>query len=287
MSGLEAFYAQLPALQIVVPMLTAPLCVLARKSQTAWALALVVTWGALGTSILLLRQVLAEGVVTYAMGGWPPPLGIELRLELANAFVLVIVTGISAVVLSASPTCLGAEVPEEQHYLVYAAFLLCMTGLLGMTSAGDAFNIFVFLEISSLSSYTLIALGPTRRALIASFRYLILGTVGGTFILFGIGLLYGVTGTLNIAELGALMAERGADRTALLALTCVVLGASIKLALFPLGSGYPTPTPLPPPWLPPCSPLPPPRWPTTCWPASSSTSSVWSSPSAPCPWTKS
>ena len=231
--------SQLPIVQVVAPMLTAPVCVLLRRSRAAWALALTVTWGSLLTSMLMLRHVLEHGVLSYQVGGWPPPWGIELRIDVLNAFVLVIVSGISTVVLSAAPGSLPKEVPEERHYLFYAAFLLCMTGLLGMTSAGDAFNVFVFLEISSLSSYTLVALGPSRRALVAAFRYLIMGTVGGTFLLLGIGMLYMMTGTLNIVDLGLRLAEVPNDRTLLVALACIVVGTSIKLALFPLGLWLP------------------------------------------------
>ena len=231
--------SQLPVIQVVAPMLTAPLCVLLRRSRAAWILALVVTWGGLATSILMLQHVLTHGVLSYQMGGWPPPWGIELRIDTLNAFVLLIVSGISTVVLSAAPGSLPKEVPEDRHYLFYAAFLLCMTGLLGMTSAGDAFNVFVFLEISSLSSYTLVALGPNRRALVASFRYLMMGTVGGTFVLLGIGMLYMKTGTLNIVDLGLRLGAMESDRTLFVALACILVGVSVKLALFPLGLWLP------------------------------------------------
>lgn len=242
MSGADGLWsqieAQLPALQVVLPMVAAPLCLLIRRPRACWLLALAVTWGAVLTSSAILWEVLYHGPISYAMGGWAPPYGIELRLESINAFVLVIVTGISAVVLTTAPFSL-IEVVPERHYLFYAAFLLCMTGLLGMTSAGDAFNVFVFLEISSLASYTLISLGPARQALVAAFRYLIIGTVGGTLILLGIGMLYMSTGTLNIVDLGARLAELGVNRTVLVALACIVTGASIKLALFPLGIWLP------------------------------------------------
>lgn len=229
----------LPVLLVVLPMLAAPICVLARRSRLAWWVSLLVTTLSFLISCLVLRQVLSTGVVTYDVGGWNPMLGIELRIELVNALVLVIVSGISTAVLATAPVSLPADVPEDRHYLFFAAFLLCMTGLLGMTSAGDAFNVFVFLEISSLSSYSLIALGPSRRALIASFRYLMMGTVGGTFVLLGIGMLYMVTGTLNIVELSKALAEVGPNRTVLVAVACVMLGASVKLALFPFGIWLP------------------------------------------------
>ncbi|MEM7586820.1 MAG: monovalent cation/H+ antiporter subunit D family protein [Acidobacteriota bacterium] len=230
---------QLPVLQILVPMLTAPLCVLSRRPIASWVLALAATWFALATSIQLLLRVLAEGTISYELGGWPPPWGIELRIDLVNVFVLLIVTAICSVVLTAAPRSLAAEISRERHYLFYAAYLLCMTGLLGMAATGDAFNVFVFLEISSLSSYILISLGPTRRALHSAFQYLVMGTLGGTFVLLGVGMLYMVTGTLNIVDMGERLAELGPNRTVLVALAVIVVGTSIKLALFPLHAWLP------------------------------------------------
>ena len=82
-------------------------------------------------------------------------------------------------------------------------YLLCLTGLLGIAITGDAFNAFVFLEISSLSTYVLIALGRDRRALLAAFQYLIMGTIGATFYVIGVGLLYLLTGSLNMVDIAA------------------------------------------------------------------------------------
>ncbi len=227
-------HPDLPALQIVVPLLSAPVCVLLRRPRLAWAVAMAATWFAFGNSIVILRHVLATGPISYALGGFPVPYGIELSIDSLNALVLVIVTGISAIVLIGSPRSLEREVPTERHYLVYTAYLLCMTGLLGMTITGDAFNIFVFLEISSLSSYSLISMGRTRRAVTSAFQYLVMGTIGGTFILLGIGLLYMVTGTLNLADMSQRLAMTGANRTVLVSLAFIVAGTSIKLAVFPL-----------------------------------------------------
>ncbi|MAF65445.1 MAG: cation:proton antiporter [Planctomycetes bacterium] len=227
--------AQLPALQIVIPLLAAPLCVALRASRAAWLIAVTACWSSLAVAISLLRRVLAEGeAISYHVGGHAPPHGIELRVDALNAFVLVIVTGISAVVVSASRASLSEELPEKRHYLYFAATLLCMTGLLGMTVTGDAFNVFVFLEISSLSAYSLISMGRTRRALTAAYQYLVMGTLGGTFILLGIGLLYMATGSLNMADLAERLCGMESNRTVQAALAFIVLGASIKLALFPL-----------------------------------------------------
>jgi multicomponent Na+:H+ antiporter subunit D len=224
----------LPALQIVAPLLAAAVCLIIRRARVAWTVAMVVAWGSFLNAGVLLSRVLAHGTISYAEGGWQPPWGIELRIDLLNALVLLIVTGICAIVLTASPRSLEQEVPREKHSKFYAIYLLCMTGLAGMTITGDAFNIFVFLEISSLSSYALIAQGSTRRALTSSIQYLVMGTIGGTFLLLGIGLIYMVTGTLNIADMAVRLAAVGPNRTVVVALACVGTGIGIKLAVFPL-----------------------------------------------------
>ena len=226
--------AHLPALQIVVPLIAAPLCLLLRRGALAWGLALVVSWAALAMSALLLSQVLRHGVISYALGDWAAPWGIEYRVDAVNGFVLLIVAAVGAVILPYARRSVAHELPSEQHSAFYAAFLLCLTGLLGVTITGDAFNLFVFLEISSLSSYVLIALGRDRRALTASFQYLVMGTIGATFIVIGIGLLYMVTGTLNMADLAQRLPPFGENRTVLVAFAFLTVGASLKLALFPL-----------------------------------------------------
>lgn len=233
--------AQLPALAVVLPMITAPLCVVAHRSRPAWVAALAVTWTSFLIAVAQLQHVLLHGTTSYHVGGWAPPIGIELRIGPLNAFVLVIVTTIAAVVLTGARTALLDEVREDRHHLFYAGYLLCLTGLLGMTSAGDAFNVFVFLEISSLATYGLVALGKDRRAVTAAFQYLVLGTLGGTFFLLGVGMLYMTTGTLNIVDLAARLPHvgEGVNRTVLVALACIVVGTGIKLALFPLHSWLP------------------------------------------------
>jgi len=94
----------------------------------------------------------------------------------------------------------------------------------------------VFLEISSLSTYVMIAMGRDRRALVASYQYLILGTIGATFYVIGVGLLYLVTGSLNFADIAARLGEASAayPRPVLAGLAFLFVGISLKLALFPL-----------------------------------------------------
>ena len=224
----------LPVLQIVIPLVAAPLCWLLRKGDLAWALSLLVSLAALAISAVLLSQVLAHGPISYELGGWAPPWGIEYRIDVLNAFVLLIVSAIGAVTIPYTRRSIADELPASQLGGFYTALLLCLTGLLGVAITGDAFNLFVFLEISSLSSYVLIAMGRDRRALTAAFQYLVMGTIGATFIVIGIGLLYMATGTLNMADLSARIPALGANRTVIIAFAFLTVGATLKLALFPL-----------------------------------------------------
>jgi len=224
----------LPALQVVIPLIAAPLMVLMRSGTAAWVLMVAVSWVTLGIAVALFVSVPAGGVISYAIGGWAPPWGIEYRVDAASAYVLVLVSLIAAVVAPYARVSVKAEIPADRHYLFYAMFSLCLAGLLGMTITGDAFNLFVFLEISSLSTYVLIALGHNRRALLAGFQYLVMGTIGATFYVIGVGLLYLMTGTLNLADIAVHLSGMTTLRPVLAALAFITVGMSLKLALFPL-----------------------------------------------------
>lgn len=231
--------AHLPALQVVLPLVSAPLAVLLRHGGAAFAIVTAGAWAALYASIALWVQVGEVGTISYAIGNWPPPWGIEYRVDRLASFVLLLVSGTAAVVLPWSRAVVEREIPRDQHYLYYAMFGLCIAGLLGITITGDAFNIFVFLEISSLSTYVLIALGRDRRALAASYRYLIMGTIGATFIVIGIGFLYLMTGTLNLVDMAQRLRGVESSRPVLAALAFLTVGISLKLALFPLHQWLP------------------------------------------------
>jgi len=229
----------LPALQVVLPLVAAPLCIFLRNPLLVRGFALIVALCCLGISGTLLSQVLEHGRLSYWMGGWAPPLGIELAVDRANAFMLVIVTMIASVVLMFGNFLHDVRLPEGREYLFYAAYLLAVCGLSGIAITGDAFNVFVFLEVTSLASYTLISLGKDRRALSAAFTYLVMGTIGGTFILIGIGLAYQMTGTLNIADLAVRLKDVMHTRTVLVSFAFIMVGSSIKLAVFPLHQWLP------------------------------------------------
>jgi multicomponent Na+:H+ antiporter subunit D len=224
----------LPILQVLVPLLAAPLCLLVNERRLAWGISTSLSLVALAIAVALLQRTLADGVISYELGGWSAHWGIEYRVDVVNAFLLLVVTAIASVVLLYARQSIFLELYRGRIPLFYAMYMLCLGGLLGVTITGDVFNLFVFMEISALSSYTLIALSQERRALTAAYQYLIMGTIGATFLLIGIGLMYIMTGTLNMRDLAAALPAVTGTRTIETAFAFIVVGISIKLALVPL-----------------------------------------------------
>ena len=226
--------AQLPALQVVVPLIAAALCLILSRPLSAWTLTFLASAAAMVVSFLLLGAVMDSGTIDYAFGGWAAPFGIAYRVDLVNAYVLMIISTISTVVSVFARASVASEIEKHNQGFFYTAWLLCLTGLLGIAITGDAFNLFVFLEISSLSSYVLIAMGSDRRALTAAYQYLIMGTIGATFILIGVGLLYALTGTLNMQDLAERLPDVSGTRTARTGFAFLTVGLGLKIALLPL-----------------------------------------------------
>lgn len=231
--------AHLPVLQVVIPLLAAPVCVLVHNPRVAWMVTALISWIAFLVACGLLGQVTDSGAISYALGSWAAPWGIEYRVDQTNAFVLLIVSGASALIVMFARASVEREVARDRIYLFYTVWCLNLAGLLGIVVTGDAFNLFVFLEISSLSSYALVSLGNSRRGLLAAFRYLVIGTIGATFILIGIGLLYMMTGSLNMYDISVRLEDVSQTRTIRTAFAFFAIGIGIKMAVFPLHTWLP------------------------------------------------
>jgi len=239
--------AHAPALVVVVPLMAAAICVLIRDAQISRGWAVGTAWLTLALSIHCLLSAVKHGPWIYYMGGIAPPWGIAYKVDVFSGIVMVLVSAIASVTLPFGPTDAAVDLPDERKNLFYTAFLLCMTGLLGMTITADLFNVFVFLEISSLATYVLIAMGKDRRAFSAAFTYLVIGTIGGTFYLIGVGFIYVMTGSLNMADISTLLLENvhGGNKiahdtgTVKAGLGFIITGLSIKLAVFPLHQWLP------------------------------------------------
>ncbi len=224
--------------QVVAPLAAAPACLLPWR-RVAWLLATTCSGFSFACALVLLGAALDGGVVVSEIGGWPAPFGIEYRIDLANALVLTIVSGISTIVLVTAFASLDGEIEPGRQPLFYSVWLLCLSGLLGMAATADAFNFFVFLEISSLSSYALIAMGRDRRALTAAFQYLVMGTIGATFILIAVAFLSLSTGTLNMADMAERLPSVSGSRTVASAFAFLTVGMGLKMAMFPLHQWLP------------------------------------------------
>ena len=224
----------LAALQVILALLAAPICLLLRRPVATWILSTVITWILLFLSLLILDRVLNTGTIIYSIGNWPAPWGIEYRIDLANAFMLVIVTLIGSAAMPYAKRSVEKEITRDKIYIFYCMYLLNLSGLLGISITGDVFNLFVFLEISSLSSYAMISLGRSKSALTAAYRYLIMGTIGATFYIIGVGMMYMTTGTLNMTDLATLIPFISDSRTIIVAIAFLTVGLGIKMALVPL-----------------------------------------------------
>ena len=233
------FISQIPALIVSVPLFCAPLCTISNHKYFSWLIALLATFFCFVCSIFLFFNIHENMVISYAMGQWLAPWGIEFRIDKLNSFLILIVSFFSLYACFFGLRSLKNDIEESKISLFWTSYLLCITGLLGVLITGDAFNIFVFLEISSLATYIIIGLGRDKKALYASFQYLILGTMGATFIVIAIGLLYVTTGTLNLFDL-SFRVKNIVDNPALItAIAFLFVGISLKAAIFPLHTWLP------------------------------------------------
>lgn len=192
-------------------------------------------------AFMQLVQIIKTGeVIHYFMGGWAPPIGIEFVIDGINGCVILLVAVISWMTALYSSPFEKREISISNMYFVsyYSMLTLLSVGLLGMSSTGDAFNLYVFMEIVALSSYGLIAIGEKNGPL-AAFRYLMMGTIGASMYLLGIGFLYAATGTLNMQDMARLMPELVNDPLITMSAACIIIGFGIKMALFPLHSWQP------------------------------------------------
>ena len=228
----------LAILPVALPLLVAPVVALlpGRRwaQRAAWAITLMTTTLCFVLSARILGDVMSAGPSHYALGGWVPPWGIAYKIDGLNALMAVIVSGMGALAAVYAGASVKRDIAARQQPLFYAAFLLCFVGLLGMCLTGDIFNVFVFLEISSLASYALIGMGRNRRATTVAFQYLIMGTIGATFFLIGIGLVYAATGSLNMADLAARLPSATSATTARAGFAFIIIGMALKAAMFPL-----------------------------------------------------
>jgi len=231
---------QYPAVMIVVPLLAAFAINLAGliDRRFCYPLLLLALGVAAAAALAVLGQVMRDGPISYRLGGWPPPMGIEYVVDHLNGLVLVVTCVVAFLAAVYSKRSVERELPDKIPYF-YTLFILAVTGLLGMTITGDAFNLYVLMEITALTNYALIAAGRADRAPMASFTYIIIGTIGASFYLLGVGHLYIMTGSLNMADLRTILPELYTTHAVIASFIILLLGLWIKMAFFPLHGWLP------------------------------------------------
>jgi multicomponent Na+:H+ antiporter subunit D len=224
-----------PALIVVTPLLAALFAGLAAwiKERLSYPIALIGLAISMFAAFKVLMQVMAQGTITYRMAGWAPPMGIEYSIDLLNAMVLMIVASIAFFNLIASYQSVVQETKDRAGSF-YTIYLLFVTGLLGVTATGDLFNLYVLIEITSLTSYAMVALGDRDRGPLASLNYVFIGVIGASFYLLGVGYLYMQTGSLNMTDVANILAGLHGSSTILVAFILCMIGIWIKMALFPM-----------------------------------------------------
>jgi len=226
-------------IQVLIPLFVAlPLAVSLLIQLVARGRPAVAEWLTNATMLaLVLMTCYAIGSTgLYHMGGWPTPIGIDLRLDaLANLLLLTVsLVGFAVALYSVDYM---RRFTARGHF--YSLFLLMVTGMNGVILAGDLFNLYVFLEVAAVASYSLVAFGCAHEELEASFRYVVLGSLSSALILIAIALVYGITGTLNMAHMAGRIAETGMDAPLLLAFGLFICGFSFKTALVPFHAWLP------------------------------------------------
>lgn len=232
----------LPLLVILIPLCGALLCpLLGKLSHNAGKRAVICTlFAAVVCAAQQLVQVVRGGAALhYWLGGWKPPYGIEFVIDGINAPIILLVAVISFLTALYSCPFEETDTHTTTRVSLYYTTLACLAiGLLGMASTGDAFNFYVFMEITALAGYGLIAAGEGKGP-IAAFRYLLMGTVGASMYLLGVGFLYAQTGTLNMADLTLRLNGNMDSPLVILAIGCMIVGFGIKMALFPFHGWQP------------------------------------------------
>ena len=232
--------SNLPLFVLAAPLLTAFLVNLFGRLSKSWIAPLAIGCLSVSTilAVIVLGQVMAGGGYTYTVGSWQPPYGIELVIDRLSALMLVVISCVALLATISAIKSVFQELPDKE-YMFFTLYLIFIAGLFGLVLTGDAFNLYVLLEITSITTYGLIAMGPGRAPL-ASFNYIIMGSIGACFYLLGVGYLYLMTGSLNMADIANILkTTTGGSAAVATAVAFILVGLWVKMAFFPLHGWLP------------------------------------------------
>lgn len=217
---------------IVIPLLAAIACLLLWSAPAAQRVVTAAAMAALtATALVLLVTASRHGIQVTQVGSWPAPFGIPLVADLLSSIMLAIAAIIGLMVAIYSLVSID---PAREAHGYYALFNVLLMGISGAFLTGDMFNLFVWFEVMLIASFVLIALGGERAQLDGATKYVSLNMLSSTLFLSALGILYGMAGTLNMADLSGRL--DALNRPALVTTVAVMflVAFGIKAALFPL-----------------------------------------------------
>lgn len=177
----------------------------------------------------MIVQVRTEGIQVLHMGGWLPPYGIVFVADMLGALLVLTTSIVSAFCLFYAFSTIGRE---RENYYFYPLFQFLLVGINGSFLTGDIFNLFVCFEVMLISSYALIVLGGTRRQLRETLKYMLINILSSSLFVAAVAYLYGVVGTLNMADLSLKVAEAGQSGILNVIALLFMIVFSLKAGLF-------------------------------------------------------
>ena len=219
------------ATPLVLPFVTAVLAFLLRWGPAGRWISIAGNVALLAASAVLMGKVLQEGVIAGQMGQWAAPFGITLVADLLSA-VMVVITAITALAVSVYAV---SDIPERSEHLGYhALFNVLIGGVCGAFLTGDLFNLYVWFEVMLISSFGLLILGGKREQIDGGVKYVTLNLISTILFLSGVGLLYGMTGTLNMADLAVTVPTLENQGLVTVIAVMFMIAFGVKAAVFPL-----------------------------------------------------
>lgn len=229
----------LPVLPVILLLLSAYLMPTIARFRPRWCapLATFATGcSTLGAVALAARVLLTGQPVEYSVGGWNPPWGIGLRIGYPEVFMLLVLNGVCVAILAYTIADISHELPPKAVGWYYTIFLLLLAAMSGIVMAHDLFNLYVFMEVSGIAACALVCAKGSRESVVAALKYLFLAAIGSGFVLFAIGMLYLLTGQLNVGYVAAELAQvwSAYPRVLWVVISFFIVGFGVKSALFPL-----------------------------------------------------
>ena len=220
---------------VIIPLQKKPF---GKKFQIVMISVLGIAWV---MALLELLKVLWDAPYSYTFGSYSSGIGIEFLVDEFSALMTLVVLTLSILIVLYSIKDLEHEIESSRMYSYYTLVFLLIFSMIGMIFTNDMFNLYVFMEVLSITSVAIIAIKKKKDTLMASMKYLMMGAIGSVTVLMGIALIYMVTGQLNMSAINLEISKIWVlyPRNILLAMGFMITGFSIKAAIFPLHNWLP------------------------------------------------